>query len=186
MRVKSPSGIIMRIAVILLCLVLFSAHLASGMLAKYTVGGTGGATAKTAKIDLKVQSEQTALASGQYSFKVVNDSEVAFQYEVIVNFPNLHTSTTQPLENFNVENYFKDLKLKDASGNELTGTVSSDKRTYTFTIADPIELDSEDSYTLSFTPLSRGQTVATPARNYGHLYILDYEADVYVKAVQVD
>ena len=84
----------MRIASILLCLVLFSVYMTSGMLAKYTTGGSGkdqsrvakfsvSATADNANYEFK-QGEETPIK--EYKVKVENPSEVAVRYTVQLQF----------------------------------------------------------------------------------------------------
>lgn len=86
MSSKKLSSIVIRTTVVLLCLVLFSSHLASGMFARYTVSADQHGTASVAKYGVKVISSQSgdpldnADVNGNvnYVFKVDNStSEVA-------------------------------------------------------------------------------------------------------------
>lgn len=92
MRAKNLSGIVMRISVILLCLVLFSSHLASGMFARYTVSDSEGGNAHAAKYGVKIvavdDGDPLSLSNingdVSYRFKVDNaNSEVAVKYETL-------------------------------------------------------------------------------------------------------
>ena len=98
-RIAKPN-IMLSLAAVLLCLVLFTTHLTSGLYAKYTnrfsandsarvalweVGATGGKPALT--IDCS-----TSDLDDEYSFKVTNKSEVAVRYDIVIVF-------TEALEN---------------------------------------------------------------------------------------
>lgn len=94
MKKNRRINIPMRIASILLCLVLFSVYMTSGMLAKYTTGGSAkdqgrvakfsvSATADNANYEFK-QGEETPIK--EYKVKVENPSEVAVRYTVQLQF----------------------------------------------------------------------------------------------------
>lgn len=182
MRVKNPSGIIMRIAIILLCLVLFSAHLASGMFARYTVAGNGTAASRAAKIDLKVTSAQTGLDDdGKYAFSVKNDSEVAFSYDLVVTFSDFSAS------GFHIVDYIDSVTLKDSTDTALTAAVSADGMTYTFTTGASFEADATDADSYVLTVILNPSISNNPSTyNEGNLTILNGNFKVYAVATQVD
>ena len=153
MRVNKLSGIVMRVAAILICLVLFSAHLASGMFAKYATGVSADSSARAAKFHVEVK-ESSALTfddsgNGTYQFYVYNqDSEVAFQYDIIV-----RVKAADPSGLFSaseVANACTDLRL-NYKNSTYDGTYSEGSNSYTFSVSDRLEpgMDSE-VYTLTF------------------------------------
>ena len=86
-----------RIASVMLCLVLFSLYMTSGMLAKFTTGGNGKIDSRVAKFSVTaadageseyVFDQATVLPDGygNYSVTVKNDSEVAVRYTIILRF----------------------------------------------------------------------------------------------------
>lgn len=87
--------LMMRIAAVLLCLVLFSLHLMSGLYAKYTSSGNGDDTARVAKFEVNVTGIPSAVSidskttnNGTYEITVTNESEVAVEYDIIVTLGN--------------------------------------------------------------------------------------------------
>lgn len=93
---KKPSGnlgsMMMRIAMVCLCLVLLSFHLMGGLLAKYTSSGNDDDSARVAKFHLVVDGDPDAVTvtagtsnnSDTYTITVNNDSEVAVEYTITV------------------------------------------------------------------------------------------------------
>lgn len=153
MRVNKLSGIVIRLAAILMCLVLFSSHLASGMFARYTTGASGTGSSRVAKVDVRVIEKDPLsldnLGNGSYKFLVKNNSETAFQYVIKLRI----ASTSEYLSLFSpsgISSACTDVKLTDASGT-ITGNVTSDDSLYTFAVTEPLKPDSEsDVYTLTF------------------------------------
>lgn len=149
MRANNLSGIVLRVAAVLLCLVLFSAHLASGMFAKYSVGTSESNDAQVAKIDVSaVETQALTLdndGNATYKFLVKNNSEVAYQYDVCVRI----ATTSEYAEIFDpseIAGACSDIKLNDVSG-----TLSASGSKYTFSVSDYIAPDSEsDEYVLTF------------------------------------
>ena len=103
MKKNRKMNIPMSIASILLCLVLFSLYMTSGMLAKYTTGGSGKGNGRVAKLSVTaaVVSENNgsitfepdpdgngAFESSDATFavKVTNTSEVAVRYNITLKF----------------------------------------------------------------------------------------------------
>ena len=143
MRVKNSSSIIMRIAVILLCLVLFSAHLASGMFARYTTSVQAKDGARIANLGVTISDvSQTSITDdGQYttfSCTVDNTSEVAFAYDVVVSLDDNGS--------FDPSDYLNAITLTGFTG---TSETSSDGKTVTFKNAGYIE-PSTSQTTLEF------------------------------------
>lgn len=150
MRVNKLSGIVMRVTAVLICLVLFSAHLASGMFAKYTSKVEEQSDARVAKFNVSVK--ETAPLSfdesgiGTYQFYVYNqDSEVAFQCDdIIVRFNAVDNSglfSASELTN----------ACTEAKLNGNAGTYSASTNSYTFSVADRVERGSQSGvYTLTF------------------------------------
>lgn len=99
---RKPSGrppmrlgsLMIRVALILLCLVMISIHLMGGMYAKYTTKGSGGDDARVAKFDViitgvpsdAIEVAYSATSDDAYSIKVENKSEVAVRYDISVKF----------------------------------------------------------------------------------------------------
>ena len=124
MRVKNPSGIIMRIAIILLCLVLFSAHLASGMFARYTTTLTKDGSGRVAKASVSVLPGEgfdtditgnipvsvTPSGDATYRFKVKNDSDFAIKYDILIYFNDCYDDETGDLAREAAGTYYN-LKL---------------------------------------------------------------------------
>lgn len=149
MRVNKLSGIIMRVTAVLICLVLFSAHLASGMFAKYTAGASEESSARVAKFYVEVK-ESSALTfdnsgNGTYQFYVYNqDSEVAFQYDIVVKIKAADPSGI--FDASDIANACTDVKL-----NGSDGTYSASNNSYTFSVADTLKPGTDSEvYTLTF------------------------------------
>ena len=85
-----------RIASVMLCLVLFSLYMTSGMLAKYTTGGKTDMTGRVAKLTVGAkdagtnlfvfQQEASIQPDGDYTVIVENESEVAVRYTIELRF----------------------------------------------------------------------------------------------------
>lgn len=96
MKKNRRINIPMRIASILLCLVLFSVYMTSGMLAKYTTGGSAKDQGRVAKFSVSVtandadyefrQSDKETEQVKSYTVTVNNPSEVAVRYTVQLQF----------------------------------------------------------------------------------------------------
>ena len=86
-------SMMMRIAAALICLVLISTHMMSGLYAKYTSRGTGSDSARVAAFDVNVTGTpdavavsctESGIANGTYTLTVENQSEVAVRYTLMV------------------------------------------------------------------------------------------------------
>lgn len=92
---KTTTGpLLLRIALILLCMTLFSTSMLSGLYAKYTAKNDGDDSARVAKFDVEaagLSGDVTVDASagqtnGEYKFTVTNKSEVAVSYDLVITF----------------------------------------------------------------------------------------------------
>ena len=90
---RRPSGnIMMRLAAVLFCLVMFSTYLMGGLFARYTAKAGGNDNARVAKFDVVgtggglVEIRQAQQSNGNYLFTITNRSEVDVSYDVDVVF----------------------------------------------------------------------------------------------------
>ena len=92
---KAKMNIPMCAACILLCLTLFSIYLAGGLYAKYVNYSGSGDTARVAAFSVDVVPADNTLVTisvskgedkGTYEFDVVNESEVAVKYDILLTF----------------------------------------------------------------------------------------------------
>ena len=101
-------GIVARTACVLLCLVLFSAHLCSGMFARYNTEGEATGSANVAALNVNVTQEEALSIAGSgastFSFKVNNESEVAVSYGVVIKFK---ASSTALLDTYGSDAFSK-------------------------------------------------------------------------------
>lgn len=149
MRVNKFSGIALRLAAVMLCLVLFSAHLASGMFARYTTGASGGSSARVAKVGVEIIEQEAltldSVGNGTYKFLVKNTSETAFRYDVKLKI----TADEEYVDLYGADEIAK--ACTDVKVNDVEGTPSSDGSLYTFSLQDDLDPDSEsDVYTITF------------------------------------
>ena len=97
---KSNTGmpIAFYMALLLVCLTFFSVHMSSGLYARYVTTVSGSDTARVAKVSvgntvitqdagIRLNFYDPDMASDSLQFKVVSDSEVTMQYDVIVTLP---------------------------------------------------------------------------------------------------
>ena len=92
---KPTTGpLLLRIALILLCMTLFSTSMLSGLYAKYIAKNNGEDSARVAKFDVTAEwSEDVTVnaslgqTNGTYNFTVTNNSEVAITYDLVITFP---------------------------------------------------------------------------------------------------
>jgi hypothetical protein len=82
--------VMMRIALVLLCLVMISFHLMGSMYARYTTKASSSNDARVAKFDVKVNGSDDVTIDckvgedGTYEITVNNESEVAVSYKISV------------------------------------------------------------------------------------------------------
>lgn len=96
-------GILLRVALVLLCLVLLSVYLMKGLYARYQTTGSGSDSARVAKFDVVVSGTPsnsnivcTAVneGNGTYTITIENKSEVAVHYDLSVKFAGNDTGVT--------------------------------------------------------------------------------------------
>ena len=80
-------GIIFKVTSTLLMLVLVTAYLLSGLLAKYTAANASGQSARVARFSVGAEADKEAFTvteeqSGEYRLLLTNDSETAVSYTV--------------------------------------------------------------------------------------------------------
>lgn len=157
MNEKRLSGIVMRITVVLLCLVLFSSHLASGMFAKYAVTASEEDAAGAAKYGVKIVSvtdgdlvDLTNINGDvAYEFRVDNSlSEVKIKYQKIqISFADCYENGTKTSD---VEDMYRDVKLNGLTFDSYY-TDDSDNVVYVFNVDGTIQPGSaSEVFTLTF------------------------------------
>lgn len=164
-------SILMRVAAVLVCLVLVSVHLMSGMYAKYSTTGSSSDEARVAKLDVDVEGEVNGLsidattgADGNYVVTVKNNSEVTVRYDIIVTLKQKVPGVVVKLgdETLTTEDY-ESFTISDVG--ELAPNAAQVSHTLTFA------LDSWDSVTASME---------------GEEDTVDLGFSVTVRVVQVD
>lgn len=141
----STGDTMMRIAFLLICLVILSAYMMGGLLAKYTASGSGEDSARVAKFDVKVTgaAEDVEIAAAQdtdtglYQITVKNDSEVAVRYTIHVTIaPGDENKDGQP--DFASDDISCVIQRGGAVSNEGTLAVGAAEavHTLTFTVVD--------------------------------------------------
>ena len=183
MRVNKLSGIVMRVTAILICLVLFSAHLASGMFAKYTAKAEEQSDARVAKFNVSVK-ETTPLSFddsgiGTYQFYIYNkDSEVAYRCDDII----VKVNAVDPSGVFSADDLARACTEVKLNGND--GTYSESTNSYTFSVSDRVDQRMQsDVYTLTFkkSDLVKNNEEATEAVTETNISI---DLDVSAKGAQ--
>lgn len=187
MKVKNLSGIVMRIAAVLICLVLFSAHLASGMFARYTVSGGGDGSANVASYHVEIvpadnnQSDAlgTTSNSGDVSYRFMVDNsetDVPVKYSLSVAFyDSVNDTVSGKFDNVKIDN-IDPVESKD----------ESNRHVYVFDITDTLQPHSTSAvHTLTFnTSLSWTETTDNRLAdtaiqvNTGNKYPVEVFADV--------
>ena len=187
MKVKNLSGIVMRVAAILICLVLFSSHLASGMFARYIVSGSGDGGAHVASYDVGIvpadngQTDVIGTTSPDgvvtYRFKVDNSkSDVAVEAKLSVMFSDsANESVTGKYSSVKMDDY-DPVEFKDEGTRQI----------YVFDITDKLSAHmTSNVHTLTFnTSLSWQETTDTQLNeteiraNTGQKYPVEVLADV--------
>lgn len=187
MKVKNLSGIIMRVAAILICLVLFSSHLASGMFARYTVSGKGNGGAHAASYDVGVVPADdgqtgvigTTSPDGVVTYRFIVDnsnSDVAVESRLSVAFIDSESET--------VVGKFDSVQIDDYDPVEVRD--EGNRHIYVFDITDQLSAHRTSAvHTLTFnTSLSWKETTDTQLNdteiqaNVGQKYPVEVFADV--------
>lgn len=90
---RRPSGnLMMRLAAVLFCMVMFSTYLMGGLYARYVTRGSGSDSARVAKFDVvgsgsgEIALRAESTENGVYTVIVKNNSEVDVSYDVDVVF----------------------------------------------------------------------------------------------------
>lgn len=96
-KVTQKTPFVFYAGMVLLCLVLFSAHLTSGLYARYATEATGSAGARVAKFDVASEEKSEfsinldfydpAKQTASIQFAVTSSSEVAVEYDVVLELP---------------------------------------------------------------------------------------------------
>lgn len=172
-NIKSRSGTVMlAVALSLLCFVLISTYMMSGLYARYTSSGSGDDTARVAKfdvsyawegeVDIKVQNS----LEGSYTFSVTNNSEVAVRYSLYLNFDTAFPE-------------YLTVKVDDTDG-----TFSADRKTVTFeNVGDIAVAASGKTHVLKFTVSNVNDfTSAADGKSYSQ----SFEFDAILDCVQID
>ncbi len=88
----SAGPLLLRIALVLLCMVAFSTSMLAGLYARYSTKADGEDSARVAKFNVAADwKDVTVVASsvqtnGEYQFTVTNHSEVAITYDLVITF----------------------------------------------------------------------------------------------------
>lgn len=177
-NIKTP--ILFRVGVAMLCAVLFSSYMMSGLYARYSSNVTGSATAQVAKISYKITPDVTNkelspsshpldsndipencnIVAIEEEFTIENDGDVAYDYALVLTLTDKSTGEALP-----------EYTLTSISGTAflLTGeTKTFEAGKFYYYIGD--KLYSEASPTLSGT-LGIGQTM-----KYKIIYFIDLQS----------
>lgn len=180
-------GIIARVACVLLCLVLFSAHLCSGMFARYSVVGERGGLAHAATANVKaVEAEAMSVdanGNGTYRFTLVNQSEAAMDCNLVIDFYTNDTVYSQYGSNI-LSHAVLDVKLNGNDADEFKDGVYP---TYTFKCGHLAPKDEEGSsmeIELTFTAkLIAFNTDSVTGLSGGYLPV---GVEIFPDATQID
>lgn len=203
MRVHKLSGMVIRVAVILLCLVLFSSHLASGMFARYAVNETEDGNAHAAKYGVKVIAADNAVpiddqGNVSYRFKVDNSgSDISVRCSsILVSFmkpdetsnPAPVTETVAPTEVAPDDTVFGEVTLDGYAANRIED--KGDTVEYTFDIDNQIEAGGTSGmYTLSFTATKGLWTETTDTSLADNTIKIErdkYPVNIFVSSEQIN
>ncbi|MBO4879299.1 MAG: hypothetical protein J5544_03490 [Clostridia bacterium] len=110
-RKKTSKGILIDVALLLVCLLCITTCISSGILARYTTGANGRDGAKLAKFSVSASAEPDPNDPMEYSVTVVNGSETAVRYSLELVFD-------QPVEGIITVNV--NGKEYGASGNTIS------------------------------------------------------------------
>ena len=93
-RKKASKGILVDVALLLLCLVCITSCISSGILAKFTTGSQSANTSRTARFSVsatkKTGEEDSEITDDNnsvgYEVEIKNDSETAVYYDIVLHF----------------------------------------------------------------------------------------------------
>ena len=202
MRVRRLSCVLLRAALILLCLVTASSHFLSGMLAKYSFSEEGSGYAGVAIFDTSIIPKYPGVAdpiqltdslgSVSYKFNVDNrGSQVSVNYGIVVAFSDCYDGSDKLAD---VEDMYTNVKL---NGNTYDACVpmevtDGDARYvyYYFNNLGALEAGEESGdYNLTFNIAPSFKETTDTTLDDGTIYI-DYSnrfpVKVYVHAEQID
>lgn len=106
LNIKAP--LVFRVGVVLMCIIMLTFHMMSGLYARYTSSATGSATASVARIDVQMSGTNVnytfdenhafnadlgAIYAVVVELKVINTGDVAYEYQL-----NLRLSTASSYE----------------------------------------------------------------------------------------
>lgn len=162
-------GIIFKVTSTLLMLVLVTAYLLSGLLAKYTAANASGQSARVARFSVGAVADKESFTvteeqSGEYRLLLTNDSETAVNYTVTLTL---------------------DRQLPSWASVTMDGTApveSDDGKTLTFDKAGSLAVNSEKTAVISFS--ADWQNYISEAADGSYSTIIGFEAAV--KFVQID
>lgn len=185
MKTKRALSIVARAACVLLCLVLFSAHLCSGMFARYTNKGEGASSARVAALNVYLTPENeevevTSTGDASYPFSVTNASDVAVSYDIVIVFKGQRS-----MYNTYGADAMKRV-ISDVAIGDIEGTVSNDGKVYTLSDVGVLAPgDTSDTYDLSYKIHVLAQNNSSLSTSYAaSVYYLDF--DLYAKVKQID
>lgn len=175
MRKLNKSSLILRVALIVLCLALFSAHLSSGMLAKFTMRETLGNSARVAGTRITITSPSDIViaddGSAELTFNVKNDSEVALQYSIVI------TPKCSDLTAAQLANAFTGSKI-----GAVSGVYNAADGSYTFSTDTQVVPGEDVDMTLTFGT----NDIVSVTTGSNSLIYNDITLDISAKAVQLD
>lgn len=143
-------GIIFKVTSALLMLVLVTAYLLSGLLAKYTAANASGQSARVARFSVGAEADNesftvTEAQSGEYNLLLTNDSETAVSYTVTLtlgrplpSWASVTMDGTAPVESDDGKTLTFDNAGSLAAGSEKTAVIrfSADWHNYISEAAD--------------------------------------------------
>ena len=175
---RRPSGnIMMRLAAVLFCLVMFSTYLMGGLYARYTAKAGGNDNARVAKFDVVgtgddlVEIEQAQQSNGDYLFTITNRSEVDVSYDVDVVF-------SEDVSDWLV------LKMDAKAPSAVTVDEENQQTTYRFKNAGTLNTTDYKEHTAEFTVTDWDNGITRTMENLVGTKELTFT--VYVHAVQID
>ena len=171
MTKKTP--LVFHIGIALLCLVLFSAHLTSGLYARYTSEASSQDSARVAKFDVASKEKNDvalsidldffdpAKQSDSIEFEVSSSSEVAVEYDVVLVLPEemiklvsdgaiivkINTSVTGVIDDADNTITFEGGTLLPGATPGVSYTITLEIKPNTM-LANPVNISGENSATL--------------------------------------
>ena len=129
MRTKKKMPAALSAAIVLLCLVLLSAHFTSGMYARYTTRAQGSDKGSAADFNVLAESNFVEVKAGEdgYQITLTNKSNVSVSYKAVIQFvdsedadrfaePPVFTGELEPGGDVKTDPFMFQLTGKDGSG----------------------------------------------------------------------